>query len=425
MTDFLHIFLEEAPDMLQAWELHCMRLKKDPTNMDAINALFRMAHNLKGSSESVHLSAFGDFVYIAENILTEAKENRLQLTQKHISALLQTQNHLSTWLKHLEEDPRFLLDNSQLISELKYLSTTDDSHEDLILSESESPSGNSSINGFCLPDDDNQSVKNQQSTPIQNQVSQSSPSTKTISGRSFRVSAEKLEELIKVVEDLLIQFNILQFSIRENHQEKMKEILEPMAKAFSHLQNSSINLKFQPIAPLFQRMERVMRDLARNQDKDLNVFVEGGSVELEKNIIDDLKDPITHLVRNAIDHGIESKNEAVTSKPAKASVTIGAANRGGYYEIFIKDDGKGIDPEMIYRKAIEKNIIEAGTPLSNKEKVELILRNGFSTKNTVTDMSGRGVGMDVVAEFIRTLNGKLEIDSLVGQGTTFHIQIPA
>lgn len=195
----------------------------------------------------------------------------------------------------------------------------------------------------------------------------------------------------------------------------------------SDLQNAVMKTRMQPIGRLFQKYPRLARDLARQLGKDVELVLSGEETELDKTMIEDLNDPLVHLVRNAVDHGIESPEDRIAAnKPAKALVTLSASQVGDHIFIEIADDGKGMRPDIIRQKAVDKGIIDAETAntLDDRQALHLIFLPGFSTKDEISSVSGRGVGMDVVKTNITKLNGKIDVLSVPGQGTTFTISLP-
>ncbi|HEX8979331.1 MAG TPA: chemotaxis protein CheA [Parasulfuritortus sp.] len=195
----------------------------------------------------------------------------------------------------------------------------------------------------------------------------------------------------------------------------------------SDLQNAVMKTRMQPIGRLFQKYPRLARDLARQLGKDVELVLSGEETELDKTMIEDLNDPLVHLVRNAVDHGIESPEERqAANKPAKSLVTLSASQIGDHIYIEIADDGRGMRPDVIRNKAVEKGIIdaEAANSMDDKQSLQLIFLPGFSTKDQISSVSGRGVGMDVVKTNISRLNGKIDVESVPGEGSTFTISLP-
>ena len=193
------------------------------------------------------------------------------------------------------------------------------------------------------------------------------------------------------------------------------------------LQNAVMKTRMQPVGSLFQKYPRLVRDLARQLGKEVELEISGGDTELDKTIIEDLKDPLVHLVRNAVDHGVEMPADRLaTGKPAKATVRLSAQQAGDHIVLEIRDDGRGIRAEVLRRKALDKGLIdfETANSLDEASSLKLIFLPGFSTKDQISDVSGRGVGMDVVKTNIQKLNGRIDIDSQPGLGTTFRVHLP-
>ncbi|MBD3265162.1 hypothetical protein GF373_00700 [bacterium] len=195
----------------------------------------------------------------------------------------------------------------------------------------------------------------------------------------------------------------------------------------NQLQETIMEARMVPIGTVFQRFRRVVRDLAHARGKEVNLVIEGEETELDKKIIDQIGDPLMHMVRNSVDHGLEEpETRKKNGKTAEGLLHLNASHVGNSIVITIKDDGKGIDTEILKKKALEKGIISAeeANTLSHKESLNLIFRPGFSTAKEVTDISGRGVGMDVVRRSLEALGGTVDIDTELGKGSTFHLKLP-
>ena len=202
------------------------------------------------------------------------------------------------------------------------------------------------------------------------------------------------------------------------------ELLQ-MARITTEVQRCAMSMRMMPIGPLFQKNAKMVRDLARRSGKQVSLEISGESTELDKSIAEELADPLVHMIRNALDHGIETPDErAAAGKPPTASLRIAAEHQSGQILISISDDGRGLDPERIRRKAVQKGVIEENAPLSEEEVFRLIFAPGFSTAEKITDISGRGVGMDVVRQHVESLRGHIGIESQLGKGTTFLIHLP-
>ncbi|HSH29069.1 MAG TPA: chemotaxis protein CheA [Thiohalobacter sp.] len=250
---------------------------------------------------------------------------------------------------------------------------------------------------------------------------------------SVRVDTKRLDEIMNLVGELVLVRNRLA-TLKQNLGQDKTASNEEISKAVANLdvvtadlQTSVMKTRMQPIKKVFGRFPRVVRDLARAMDKEINLEMQGEETDLDKNLVEALADPLVHLVRNAVDHGIESPEEReAAGKPRAGTVILAAEQEGDHILLSIEDDGKGMDPDALRRKAVEKGLMdeEAAARLDDHEAYNLIFAPGFSTKAEISDISGRGVGMDVVKTRIGQLNGSVEIDSRLGRGSRLSIRVP-
>ncbi|MCK8818187.1 chemotaxis protein CheA [Natroniella sulfidigena] len=265
----------------------------------------------------------------------------------------------------------------------------------------------------------------------ENQVKKST-NVKSLSKRlkannTIRVDVERLDSLMNLVAELVIKRTQVE-SVGESYNlDELNKKLKPLSKVTTELQNSVMEMRMVPISLVFNRFPRLVRDLAQDLDKEINLVIEGEETELDRTIIDEIGDPLVHMVRNAIGHGIEDPEERERlGKDREGLIKLSAFHEGNNVVVQIQDDGQGINPELIKKKAIEKGVatlseIEA---MSESEIIMLILAAGFSTNEEVNDVSGRGVGMDVVKTKIESLSGSVDIESEVGKGSTFTMKLP-
>jgi two-component system chemotaxis sensor kinase CheA len=244
---------------------------------------------------------------------------------------------------------------------------------------------------------------------------------------SIRVETAKLDRLMDMVGEMVIAQSILS-NIPRNGTAADARIageMSQLARITSEVQRCAMSMRMMPIGPLFQKNAKMVRDLSRRNGKQVALELFGETTELDKSIAEELSDPLLHMIRNALDHGIESPAErALTDKPAVASLRISAEHQAGQIVISISDDGRGLDPVKIRNKAIQNKLIEESEQLTEAEIFHLIFAPGFSTAEKITDISGRGVGMDVVRQHVESLRGRIEIRSKLGEGTTFLIHLP-
>ncbi len=244
---------------------------------------------------------------------------------------------------------------------------------------------------------------------------------------SVRVDTSRLDDIMNLVGELVLVRNRLSTLKQIIEQEQVVDAIANLELVTADLQASVMKTRMQPIKKVFNRFPRVIRDLARQLKKDVNLELVGEDTDLDKNLVEALADPLIHLVRNAVDHGIESPEDRFTnSKPRQGRVILCAAQEGDQILITVSDDGKGMDPDALRQKAVEKELMTAedAARLTETEVYNLIFAPGFSTKTEISDVSGRGVGMDVVKTRITELNGSLEINSKKGRGTIITIRLP-
>ena len=260
---------------------------------------------------------------------------------------------------------------------------------------------------------------------------ETSGSLRSIS-RTVRVDIDKLDELMNIVGELVLSKGAfvdlgdrMKAQGRDDIVNTMQKATRDLERKLEDLQKGVMDVRMVPIAQLFDKMLRIVRQVAKSQGKKAALDIQGADTELDKLIVEDLSDPLQHIIRNAIDHGIESAEERqAVGKPEQATICLWASQKGNHVVIEIKDDGRGIDPEVIRKKAVSKGLIDNSTELNREDIYDLIFMPGFTTRDEVSELSGRGVGMDVVKNNIAALSGMIEIDSEVGRGTSLTITLP-
>jgi two-component system chemotaxis sensor kinase CheA len=263
--------------------------------------------------------------------------------------------------------------------------------------------------------------------PVSAAASSSAPKA-AAAAATVRVNTEKLDSLMDVVGELVIVQSQLQETARQQADlggSPLQRNVAQLSRITKELQHTAMSLRMIPIKPTFQKMERLARDLARDFGKKVHFVTSGDDTELDRTVVEEIGDPLVHMVRNALDHGLEPTAARLAAGKSEAGLLhLKAYHQGSNIVVELQDDGRGIDPDKIYKKAVEKGVIAAGTALSRDEILALVFAPGFSTAEKVTAVSGRGVGMDVVKRNIEKLRGKIEIDSEVGRGSTFKIKLP-
>ncbi len=242
---------------------------------------------------------------------------------------------------------------------------------------------------------------------------------------SVRVPAAKLDELVNLVGELVIAQAKLTRMVEDGNERHVRGVAEEIERLSNELRDNTLGIRMLPIGSSFGKFRRVVRDLSKQRGKEIELFTQGAETELDKTVIERLNDPLVHILRNSIDHGIETPEEREKlGKPRQGRITFRAEQSGGNVHITIEDDGQGVDPEHIRAKALEKGMLQPEAELSPREILNLIFMPGFSTSGQVSDISGRGVGMDVVKQNVSALRGSVELDSTPGQGSTVRVSLP-
>lgn len=427
--EILQFFIEEAEQVLVEWESHCLSLDRGEGSPEALfHALFRAAHNIKGTSRSVGLTSMGEFVHQIEDGINALREKRIELNAEKISLLLAGQSVLTSWIAGLRQSPDFSPATEQ------FLETFRRSFDPGGQSPTEfSPSVPSPPSGVALDVDPPPASANLAPASLAAAPSLPSPpragmapKRTTSPDEQIRVSALKIDQLLQVIGELSIHQNIL------NHRGDQLQVdaftrnsLMLLRKIVKDIYERAFSLRMLPIQPLFQRLERAARDLAHDLGKKVEVRLDGIETELDKGVLERIIDPLIHIVRNAVDHGIESPDQRERQgKAVKGTLSISAVQRPEGVQLVIRDDGKGMSRDRILAKAIEKGLVRPEVKLKDAQILELIFAPGFSTTEAVTDVSGRGVGMDVVKRCIDELHGEVRLESQEGKGSSIVISLP-
>ncbi|QEL20589.1 chemotaxis protein CheA [Limnoglobus roseus] len=408
MAELLAEFCTENEEHLETADRLLLVLDANPTDAEALNAVYRAYHTLKGGAGMLTLTTVKNLAHEAENLLNLAREGKVTLHAKALDlafastdALKRQVGFLRRWLadhEELETDPAL----PALMAELRTF--------DPVTGRSDVPPS--------------------ASVPAESAPEEHAPTAGRAAGgdkETVRVDKGRLDKLINSIGELVIaQAMAEQEFIDLTRKTGGHSLALPeLSKISRDIQELGLSLRMIPLQGIFQKMARLVRDLSRKMHKPVHMALHGEETELDKTVVDQLGDPLMHMVRNAVDHGLESPDErAAAGKPAEGHVGLRAYHQGGSVYIELTDDGKGLDRDRILKKAVEKGIVAEDQRLSDAEVYALIFEPGFSTAAAVTDVSGRGVGMDVVRRNVETLQGSIHIRTAVGKGTTFTIRLP-
>lgn len=476
MDDIIKEFLVESQENLDKLDRDLLVLERDPGNGKCIDRIFRALHTIKGTCGFLGFHRLERIAHTGENLLQRLREKSIPWQVEMGSALLKTVDAIRLHLESLEQTGNESeADHSQLVDVL--MDFLNGSLHSSINLESNFPAGESTFPadestfhpvskheepepepaaqplGEILVDQGDLArkeldealaaqrrgdtrpigeilVAQKQVTPeaVQQGLETQAKARKAdASESSIRVDVSLLERLMNQVGELVLARNqILQFTSRIQDQDFLGAA-QRLSLITTELQEGVMKTRMQPIGMVFGRFPRVVRDVASQLGKQVNIEVEGADTELDRSILEAIKDPLTHIVRNSIDHGIEMPDDrAAAGKPREGTLRLRAFHEGGQVNIEIGDDGRGIDPEKIKKKALEKGLItpQAAAKMSDKELIHLIFLPGFSTAETVTNISGRGVGMDVVRTNIERIGGTVDLSGAPGKGTITRIKIP-
>jgi two-component system chemotaxis sensor kinase CheA len=431
MKEVIREFLIETHENLAQLDLDLLALEKDPAERETLARVFRTVHTIKGTAGFLGLQRLQSVTHAAENLLGRLREGRLVFNPDIASALLNLVDAVRRMLEHVESTETDGDDSfSALILDLGRLVTAGNGTAQTIPSAraAASPAPGtavSEVSRTILPRPP--SLSGSVTLP-ESAVSEAvEVRSAAVSDTSIRVDVGLLDRLMNLVGELVLARNqIVQFSASQENTAYVATV-QRLNLLTTELQAGVMKTRMQPIGNLWSKFPRVVRDLAVACGKQTRIEMEGQETELDKTIIEAIRDPLTHLVRNAVDHGIEPPPERLArGKPAEGRLALHAFHEGGKVIIEIADDGGGIDPNRVRAKAVQANLInpEQADRLNERELIDLIFLPGFSTADRVTQFSGRGVGMDVVRTNVERIGGAVAIESRLGHGTTVKMKIP-
>ena len=421
-------FFEDCDQLLVDAEAILIALDGANVKREAIDKLFRVAHNLKGNSMTAGFEAMATFAHRFEDALARIKKNNpIVISKPECSTLLSALDVLRAYVSGLKANPSYTSDDSLAISALELVGTSDQT-------ESSEPVASETATDEMEPTHLEPEPAAQSSPAAVKIQAQKQPISSDVSTQQnkaaeefLRVSTQKLDLLLNLVGELVINQSIMSRHRQENTTESDHAIqtISYMGKLVSEIQDVSMSLRMMPVKGLFQKLQRTVRDVSAVQAKDIEFVAEGEHVELDRTIIERIGDPLTHMVRNAVDHGIENaEDRQAKAKPSRATVKLSAEQKDDIVQITVSDDGKGLNAKKLIEKAVEKGLLVAGTQLPDDEAHALIFRAGFSTKEVVSDISGRGVGMDVVQRAVDDMKGSIRIETAIDKGSSFVISLP-
>lgn len=478
MEELLQDFLLEASDLLSDVDSKLMDLEKNPDDKNILNVIFRGFHTIKGGAGFLNATELVTLCHLTENLFDKLRNAELHLNPGLLDVILAATGDVRLMFNDLgrgvqpQRAPQTVLDALEAALQGKEVSLS----AAAAVAAPATPAVSTALQAAAENGPDWNAlyqtiVGGEPAAPVamaavaavpviagevvdEEKLKQSAFGRRTedVPGRpapsasrrdaepaakdnTIRVDTDRLDQVLNLSGEIGLTKNrlthlrsdILQGRSDAETLKSLDESVSQLDMLVVSLQNAVMNTRMQPIGRLFKKYPRLARDLARQLGKDVELVLSGEETEIDKTMIEDLNDPLVHLVRNSVDHGVESPEQrAAAGKPAKSMVYLSARQEGDHILISIADDGKGMRPDAIRAKAIEKGLItpEAASALDENESLSLILLPGFSTKDEISSVSGRGVGMDVVKTNINKLNGHITIDSEPGRGSTFTISLP-
>ncbi|MCL2831189.1 MAG: chemotaxis protein CheA [Betaproteobacteria bacterium] len=485
MEDLLQDFLQEASDLLSDVDNKLVDLEKMPDDRGLLNDIFRGFHTIKGGAGFLSAAELVTLCHLTENLFDQLRNGELHLSPELMDVILGATKEVRIMFGDLAQGvqpqsaPREILDSLRHFVEKPaapppvqqaaasapsgakeagapdwqalHQAVSGQQAPSAAPSPGASPGASDVVRGEIITATEAAAGKHPQAaspppygrrtTDKPGAVASGDSGGRRVEERAasrentIRVDTARLDQVLNLSGEIGLMKNrltslradILGGKTDSETLHALDQAVSQLDLLVSDLQNSVMKTRMQPIGRLFQKYPRIARDLARQLGKDVELVLSGEETEVDKTMIEDLADPLIHLIRNAVDHGVETTADRLASgKPAKSIVRLEARQEGDHVVLIVADDGRGISPERIRAKAVEKNLIseEEANTLDERQSLNLILLPGFSTKTEISDVSGRGVGMDVVKNNLQKLNGSIEIRSEIGKGSAFYISLP-
>ncbi len=412
-------FIAEANEHIESAEAGLLELENKPGDNEVLNQIFRAFHTIKGMAGFLNLGEIGSLAHSAENLLDDARKGELILAGANGDVVFESIDVLKRMIAGLKES----IEAGKPLATQKHL-------PDLLAKLKAAVEGKSPAAFLDTPEGRRKDKELDEVLlgEVRPEITNTTTKSRTSSGdEKIKVSTARLDNLINMAGELVIAQLMVAEEVNTNltSEQELGRKVAHQSKIVRDLQELSMSMRMVPIAGVFQKMTRLVRDLSRKADKKINFTMVGEETELDRSIVDKIADPLVHMVRNSVDHGVESANERTKAgKNPTGCIELRAFHQAGNIVIEIEDDGKGLDKERILKKAIDNGLVETGQELSDGEIFKLIFHAGLSTAQKVTSISGRGVGMDVVRKNVESLHGKIEISSKPGKGSTFTIRMP-
>lgn len=452
MDDLIQEFLTETQEGLTELDADIVNLEQNPNDADLIGKIFRIVHTIKGTCGFLGLPRLEKLAHHGENVLGRFRDGDLKVTPEYVTLILESFDRIKLIINGIEEtgqepdgDDLDLIEKLDVVYESTCGSVEPEKGKpnvaDVSEIEGKSPKDMTTDDLDALFDADNAKRRAEKPEPAVDPTPTTAPATdnnlekkqtanddkKASSSASLRVNVQVLEDLMTTVSELVLTRNQLLQILRSQVDSEFSAPLQRLNQVVSELQEGVMQTRMQPIGNAWGKLPRIVRDISVELNKKINLDMRGQDTELDRQVLDLIKDPLTHMVRNSGDHGIELPEERVKSgKPEQGTISLNAYHEGGHIIIEISDDGKGLNLDRIKEKVLANGLATAEEleEMPDQRIQQFIFHAGFSTAEKVTSVSGRGVGMDVVRTNIEKIGGTIDLKTVEGKGSTFTIKIP-
>jgi len=411
MDDIINDFIAEASEGLELLDQKFIELEKTPGDTALLNEIFRSIHTIKGAAGFLGFQQMVDVTHVTEDVLNKLRKGEMQVTSCIMDAILQSVDLIKVILGNIRDKNGREENTAPVVAMLNDL-----------------------LSGKAAATE----PPKQEAARKKDAEEEHKPRAEEAAGakdQSIRVDIDRLDSVLNLAGELVLSRNRLMrlgsrltdSGISQDLHSHMNEGIAQLDLVTSDLQLAVMKIRMQPIAKVFNKFPRMVRDLARQTGKEVELVLSGEETEMDKTVIEEIGDPLVHLIRNSVDHGMETPEErAAAGKPRCGRIGLSAYQEGRNIIVCVTDDGKGIDAQKVKRSAVDKGLLSAeeAEKLSEKDAFNLIFIPGLSTVSTVSNISGRGVGMDVVKTNISRINGTISVDSEVGKGTRITFRLP-
>ncbi len=420
--EFRQLFIQESTELMDVVEASLLRLRNDETkDTEVVEGAFRAMHSFKGNCGFVGLSDFQGLAHAVEDVLDTFRKNITNISTERVVLLLEIVDSFQKALAEMDAGRDPIVPNLHRYLQILMAEPSDANVIKKVTTQASASSAQTSEKQSTAP------VAS--TTPTAAQIANQAAGTPERARQDVRVDLKKLDGLVDLVGELVIAEamvagNPLLTSIED---ERLEKSFHQLRRITLDLQDVAMSVRMVPLAQTFKKMVRIVHDVAHKTNKKAKLILKGEETEVDRTVVEKISDPLVHAVRNSIDHGLETAEDRIKAgKDESGTVTIEARHESGEVWILVHDDGRGLNRERILRKAKEKGLVseERAAVITDQEICDLVFEPGFSTADKLTDVSGRGVGMDVVRRNIEELNGRVTIDSTEGKGTTLRIQLP-